>query len=555
MISSCFDVLFLLPMRRLLTIVILIVLLANCTGRLPYDQAMDRADSLLSCADDSLPAAKKVLDSVGIHYHDFSEGQRMRYQLLKASWMNLSYVPFTSDSTMKIVADWYAKHGTDNEKMRAFYLLGCVYRDLGNLQKSIRMLSEAEECADTLSSNCDFKLLSRVCSQKSSIFHQQSMPRWSMEEIDKGVEYALRAEDTLAAIDLFNYKFSDYVYLDNIDSAIYVNERSSRLYKKHNEHRKAVIALAANIGCYVDKKMYSDAYRAMVNYEKESGFFNNGDIEKGREIYYRVKGDYFLALKQQDSAEFYYRKELKYGKDLNNQQAATEGLKNLYKTINMSDSAAKYAVISSELNDSIINSRQDDVIGLNVNNVHKIQKLLRENHQAKQREYIFIPLIILLVLLFCAIAIYYKVKHTDLKEKDKRPCRIQVHIEDRIESDDDKVRFQLEKELRDVPIYYKFDKYCLRGGKPTSKDWRELLDFIETKIPNFKTVIFKKGPLKKSDYCVCVLVRLGFRPRDIQNLLEGKYSNMSTTRSRLLKKIFGIEGDGKTFDKLIRSIK
>ena len=45
--------------------------------------------------------------------------------------MNADYVPFTSDSTMLQVVDYYDSHGTPNERLRAHYMLGCVYRDLG----------------------------------------------------------------------------------------------------------------------------------------------------------------------------------------------------------------------------------------------------------------------------------------------------------------------------------------------------------------------------------------------------------------------------------------
>ena len=45
--------------------------------------------------------------------------------------MNKNYVPFSTDSVMQEVADYYDHHGPPNERMEAHYLLGCVYRDMG----------------------------------------------------------------------------------------------------------------------------------------------------------------------------------------------------------------------------------------------------------------------------------------------------------------------------------------------------------------------------------------------------------------------------------------
>ena len=52
----------------------------------------------------------------------------MKYELLYAKAMNKAYIDFTSDSIMKKVALYYDKHGSKNEQMEAYYLLGCVYK-------------------------------------------------------------------------------------------------------------------------------------------------------------------------------------------------------------------------------------------------------------------------------------------------------------------------------------------------------------------------------------------------------------------------------------------
>ena len=89
-------------------------------------------------------------------------------------------------------------------------------------------------------------------------------------------------------------------------------------------------------------------------YESESGFFDkNNNIEKGREIYYYPKGHYYMAIGKHDSAEFYFRKELREGRDFNNQNAGSRGLALLFQQTHRPDSAAKYALYSYAMNDSV----------------------------------------------------------------------------------------------------------------------------------------------------------------------------------------------------------
>lgn len=55
--------------------------------------------------------------------------------LSEAEEQNSNYIPFTTDSAMLDVVDFYDSHGNANERMKAHYLLGCVYRDLGEAPK------------------------------------------------------------------------------------------------------------------------------------------------------------------------------------------------------------------------------------------------------------------------------------------------------------------------------------------------------------------------------------------------------------------------------------
>ena len=120
------------------------------------------------------------------------------------------------------------------------------------------------------------------------------------------------------------------------DSLIYVCEHAAKLLKRYGFPEYAAHALGLSLSTLVSKKEFEKARQYMHIYESESGFFDSaGNINPGREIYYRVKGLYFLGINKLDSAEYYFRKELHEGKDLNNQNAGAKGLSELYQCLSL----------------------------------------------------------------------------------------------------------------------------------------------------------------------------------------------------------------------------
>ena len=81
-----------------------------------------------------------------------TEGERrqMAQVIAEADSMNRNYVPMTSDSLLLQACEFYDRHGSPNERMKARYLLGCVYRDLGEAPRAIDCYLQAADCTDTL---------------------------------------------------------------------------------------------------------------------------------------------------------------------------------------------------------------------------------------------------------------------------------------------------------------------------------------------------------------------------------------------------------------------
>ena len=65
-------------------------------------------------------------------FNAMSKSERMHAELLRGKAMNKAYVNFTTDSVMLEVVDWYERHGNANQKMLAYYVLGCAFAPIIN---------------------------------------------------------------------------------------------------------------------------------------------------------------------------------------------------------------------------------------------------------------------------------------------------------------------------------------------------------------------------------------------------------------------------------------
>ena len=94
----------------------------------------------------------------------------------RADSLNRNYVPMTDgiDSLLLEAVEYYDRHGTPNQRMRAHYLLGCSYRDLDDAPQALHCYQDATDAADTLDSDCDYGL-EKLVTECSIGSHEQLM--------------------------------------------------------------------------------------------------------------------------------------------------------------------------------------------------------------------------------------------------------------------------------------------------------------------------------------------------------------------------------------------
>ena len=296
---------------------------------------------------------------------------------------NLAYEPLTErdDTIMQQVVAYYKDHGTANDRMEAYYLLGSVYRDLHEAPKAMEAFLNGINAADTTRKDCRYDILTRLYAQKGDIFYLQELYEQAIETDRIVQKYAILAKDTLFMV-ASNwgkldkcYAFSDYQAI--VDDCWYILEES----KKMGMFSYAASRLCTSILANMELGRVEDAQKLLSIYEEHSGLVNPYNHECSFPIYYYAKGRVLAATGQLDSAEYFYRKELE-AQDWNNRQTACRGLHEVFEKMGMADSALKYADLQCEA----VDSDYQAMLSTNLQNLHEMYDYSRLQTENSRKE-------------------------------------------------------------------------------------------------------------------------------------------------------------------------
>lgn len=582
--------------EKVIFLLFIIMLLASCAGNRKYDDLMQRADSIMNVNDDSAKVAIRMLDGVKPQLPEFSQSQKMRYELLRHKAMNKAYISFTSDSIMKEVVDYYDRHGSANERMLANYVLGCVYRDLHEAPLALEYYNKATEQADTTAADCDYGTLYRVYSQMGFLFSKQYLPYQELNAFDKAEKYAYLAKDTFNAIVNYQNQGEVYAFLGKKDSVIAINLQAAKLFKKHGNDYVAAIAFGCNYNYYIEKKDSINAKKAFEAYNS-AGYEGNSNYEDAKAYVLYQKGTYYLFVNKQDSAYDNLSLSFKMCKSYSIKAATTKALAQYYAKVNQPAMAMKYALQSSEYNDS-------DLIGVRKTQLQQVQAMydysrnqeIAKNAEQKAERSTRMNYMIVLSCLMLFLLLFSYIYRKQIAIKKKKIAVSKLLYEDSLlklkrlqderaklvaENDNKLAQVIMEKEntisklkteithiqeryslssvsdadliLKDSSIYKKIKFIEVHPKeKMCEEDWKELADTIEEVVPNFIPVL--KNKLNDKDYQICLLVRLGFSTSLVARLLGLSDAAISKSRKTMLKKICRKEGKPKEFDEYILQI-
>ena len=503
---------------------------------------------------------------------------RMRAGLDSINMRNRNDQPFTVSDVEPYVT-FFDEHGTANDRLLAYYLLGRAYYDHGEAPMALQCYHDAIDCADTTAADCDYAQLARVYGQMGLVFYLQSLYRQQLEYEQQSVKYAWKGKDTLLALRNYEQEFFAYKELGMMDSAIMVIEHVAKEYSRYGYNINSAIALGLTIIPMIENGDLAKAGYIIGNYEANSGRFDaRGNIEAGREIYYKAKGLYYLYTNKLDSAEYFFRKEMHDGKDYSNQNSSANGLALLFQKTHNSDSTAKYAAYAYNMLDSFYAQRA-------TKDVERIQAMYdyTRNQEIARKETkkailanrkLYISLIVLLAVLLLTSWLYIarkkliedlQVTATELDIIKRENCELKcdasinqqqiVENEKRIKQLERKlgrygklIYFGIQKaenDLKKSPDYLLIQEKAYKGQIFSSEDWNAISNITNEYLPGFYDFLKSQFKMNSKEYRICLLLRIHFKAGEIANVLGVTAAYISKTSTEVLLNIYGKRGSSK----------
>ena len=554
-------------------------------GQQAADRDIATADSLSEAAPQR---AMTLIDSLEGE-SAMNKSRHMKLLLLKAKVRNKLAMPMSTDS-LKYIADYFDKHGDSNERMLAYYIIGCVYQRSQDAPMALQYFHEAAAKADTTDSSCDFLTLHRIHVWSAEILRSQFAFSDAFHENSLAFKYAMKAKDTLNAIITYEQKANIYKLKGNIDSVISIREKLYGLYSKYGYKRETAYSLGPLIDIYAKRGNISKAKHALDLYEKMSERFDKyGKIKKGLEIFYAIKGYYYLSINDYDSARLCFDKCLKTTSNYPNDFGYSyEGLTELYKKLHRPDSVAKYSELTRQMSDTIY-------ARMSTEHLQQMQAMYNYNRYRQTAEEAekdalrtkYISIIIIMAIMAAAIGGALAVRTYIMRKRRARVNEIKEYkrkinelemskaelesinnglnaeVNRMIEEKTKKIdilKTEYEKNFNNVkdkdlfecePIVIQIRWKARKTTKPMDKDE---ISRLKELFKDYRPLSNWENTLNNNEYLICLLVRLDFVPAEICILTDLSSSNISNIRKRLLEKMTGREGSPKDFDKYIKSL-
>lgn len=582
-------------MKKLLTHVAMILLIdcltIGCGGR-HYPQSLLTADSLAEVQPDS---SLKMLEAMASEMATAPETDQMYYRLLriKASDKCDRLQPDTVEITR--VIDYYEQTG-DSLLPTAYYYAGRTYYDLQDMPQALECYQKTVDAIGDKQTR-SLLLLKEVCySQMGYIFYYQKLYEQAEDMHIKEISTAQLLNDTLGLA--YGYRDLGFIYseLENYKDAI--STLKTALFKAHSCNNDKLE--------YVIKSYMANVYRHLGDYDSALYYLrpvidhvhllSKSSVYSNAAKIYHDKGE-------NDSALYYFRQLEMVGGVYAKENAYKHLLQDAINRKNFAD-VSNYYHNYLLYSDSVKKITQTEAVARTFSQ-YKFQKKESEKRQleeAKARQMIlFIILgmiaVTTIAVLMVVLLVYRKKQAIQaeryeslqrIKEEDYKKSMDYIaankqrigELEEQLLStskDNLELKRQLEREKerlissnrmaeigieqKDMSITAVRDSYIYRHlismadhEHPTEKDWNNLESLLNKECDNFCDKLKTLCKLKPIAYRISMLIKIGVEPTQMAQLLNTSKQNISTTKSRLYREIFGKKGCAKDWDEFVKSI-
>lgn len=380
--------------------------------------------SRLDAFEDALETNPKATYALLKDIHPGTKEDIARHTILLIKAKNLAYITLEEKDTIDVLnaINYYRKHRDTEYIMQGYYLLGSIYRDLGDAPRGVEAFHRVIEVADTLNKDCDYRLMARAEGQKSDLQSSQNILAEALNSSNRAEYYSWKARDTTYALDCAFESIGINALRQNYHPLV---DLAPMLIDYSISVGDTLLAVRKMVGLAWD-------FLQINKIEEASKMIELYNLYNGRPypMYYGTKGELFLALHLPDSAEWCFRKELE-ATDWNNRQTAYRGLKKAFEQRHQTDSALKYATLQCEAVDSDYKQKvSEDIVRMEQVYNYEAEKEKVRKSESKQQRLKWIAGLAGLLTLIMALVSYFSFRL--LHERHRRKLLIQKSESERL---------------------------------------------------------------------------------------------------------------------------
>lgn len=175
-------------MKTLVLFTVPALLLCSCSARQEMECRLDSIEEYIS------EDPQRALDSLRTVSAGNIPGRenRARAALLHSMALDKNYIDVSSDSIISTAVDWYSRHGSPDEKLKAYYYQGRVYENAGDDEAAMESFVRAEE---NVRYSKDNTAIGKLYFAKSRIYYSIFDTDLSMENMKQAMLNFLKSGD------------------------------------------------------------------------------------------------------------------------------------------------------------------------------------------------------------------------------------------------------------------------------------------------------------------------------------------------------------------------
>lgn len=583
--------------KRLLVAMSVLIHLCSC-GDSPLPQTLQMADSLANvCPDSSLVVLEQFADSVSVT----SESTRMYYQLLTVKVRDKAYILHTSDSLILPVVNYYEQNKDRNHLPEAYYYAGRVYRDMEDAPQALDYFQKA---LDELKDGENYTLLGRTYGQMGTLLLYQDLYDAAMNAFKRACHYSELTKDTSGLIYNMRSQGRAFCGKNETDSTLYYYQRAMQTAQQMGDSSLVSVIHQEMIGIYVQLKRYKEA--------KEFLRSSLRTIRNNPAPYYAAFADFYYAVEQLDSAQYYYHKLLTVG-NAYHKHSGYEGLSRIARMRGESVEALQWMDQSIAYADSIRKIENTETI-CKMQSLYNYQLREKENNRLKEEakdhrtviKTLATGLAFICFIIITSILIYrlkrkqeqqrvklqaeklewlkkeqhqnslQRVPENEVRirelemllrktenQKNTLELSIQKAEKDLLELDNQYIKVRQNRQslsesmLKKSPIYLNFQHWAESREEAvslTNETWHSLAEVVDRTYDDFTNRLKELCPgISEHEIHICLLIKISISPAGMARMTNRSKQAITSVRKKLYEKVHNQVGSPEEWDRFVRN--